>query len=242
LPGRPCRRRPWHREFGKAFVTPTADRLPLPGRAGSPAGNRTGLDEPRRPCVEDRPRLSGLRHLAQRALRHHRRPRAPLLRRAVPPRGAPHPEGRESFTRISSKLAGFKGDWTMGAYREEAIRKIREQVGDAKVICGLSGGVELGRRRPDPRGDRRPADLRLRRPRPVAAGRGEQVVTMFRDHYNMPLIHADEIRPVPRRAGRRFRPRGQAQDHRRLFIDVFQKHANEIGGASSWRRARFTPT
>ena len=40
------------------------------------------------------------------------------------------------------KLAGFKGDWTMGAYREEAIRAIREQVGDAHVICGLSGGVD----------------------------------------------------------------------------------------------------
>ena len=40
------------------------------------------------------------------------------------------------------KLAGFTGDWTMKAYREEAIRAIREQVGDAKVICGLSGGVD----------------------------------------------------------------------------------------------------
>ena len=57
------------------------------------------------------------------------------------------------------KLAGFAGDWTMKAYREEAIRAIREQVGDAKVICGLSGGVDssgaavliheaLGARRP----------------------------------------------------------------------------------------------
>ena len=40
------------------------------------------------------------------------------------------------------KMAGFKGDWTMGAYREEAIARIREQVGDARVICGLSGGVD----------------------------------------------------------------------------------------------------
>jgi GMP synthase (glutamine-hydrolysing) len=44
----------------------------------------------------------------------------------------------ENFVR----LAGFKGDWTMAAYRDEAIRQIREQVGDAKVICGLSGGVD----------------------------------------------------------------------------------------------------
>ena len=40
------------------------------------------------------------------------------------------------------KLAGFSGDWTMDAYRDQAIAAIREQVGDAKVICGLSGGVD----------------------------------------------------------------------------------------------------
>ena len=40
------------------------------------------------------------------------------------------------------RLAGFSGDWTMGAYREQAIAAIREQVGGAKVICGLSGGVD----------------------------------------------------------------------------------------------------
>ncbi len=38
--------------------------------------------------------------------------------------------------------AGFTGDWTMGAYREQALQKIRDQVGDKKVICGLSGGVD----------------------------------------------------------------------------------------------------
>ncbi len=51
------------------------------------------------------------------------------------------PRGAQLYANFV-RLAGFKGDWTMGAYREEAIRKIREQVGDAKVICGLSGGVD----------------------------------------------------------------------------------------------------
>ena len=70
-------------------------------------------------------------------------------------------------------LAGFTGDWTMAAYKDQAIAAIRARVGEAKVICGLSGGVDsLGRSRPDPRGDRRPADLRLRRHRPDAPGRG----------------------------------------------------------------------
>ena len=40
------------------------------------------------------------------------------------------------------RLAGFTGDWTMGAYREQALQAIRDQVGDQKVICGLSGGVD----------------------------------------------------------------------------------------------------
>ena len=51
------------------------------------------------------------------------------------------PNGRtmlENFVR----LAGFTGDWTMAGYRAEAVRRIREQVGDGKVICGLSGGVD----------------------------------------------------------------------------------------------------
>ncbi len=51
------------------------------------------------------------------------------------PRGA---KLYENFVR----LAGFKGDWTMGAYREEAIAKIRTQIGDKRVICALSGGVD----------------------------------------------------------------------------------------------------
>ena len=44
----------------------------------------------------------------------------------------------ENFVR----LAGFTGDWTMGAYREDAIERIRAQVGDGQVICALSGGVD----------------------------------------------------------------------------------------------------
>ena len=51
------------------------------------------------------------------------------------------PNGAELY-RNFTRLAGFTGDWTMAAYRDEAIRQIRAQVGAAKVICGLSGGVD----------------------------------------------------------------------------------------------------
>jgi GMP synthase (glutamine-hydrolysing) len=73
-------------------------------------------------------------------------------------------------------------------------------------------------------------------------GEAEQVVTMFRDTYNIPLIHADES---PRCSWARWTgvsdPEVKRKTIGRLFIDVFQKHATRSGGASSWRRARFTP-
>jgi len=40
------------------------------------------------------------------------------------------------------KIAGCKGDWTMRAFKQEAIEKSRAQVGQGRVICGLSGGVD----------------------------------------------------------------------------------------------------
>ena len=89
-----------------------------------------------------------------------------------------HPEvthtlkGRELLNRFVLEICGAKPDWVMGNYIDEAVARIREQVGDDEVILGLSGGVDssvaaaLIHKR-----DRRPADLRLRRPRPAAPRR-----------------------------------------------------------------------
>ncbi|MBK0328325.1 glutamine-hydrolyzing GMP synthase [Rhodobacteraceae bacterium F11138] len=135
----------------------------------------------------------------------------------------------ENFVR----LAGFDGDWTMGAYREEAIRKIREQVGDAKVICGLSGGVDSSVAAVlihEAIGDQLTCvfvDHGLLR-----QGEAEEVVTMFRDHYNMPLIHADEQELFLSALEGESDPETKRKTIGRLFIDVFQKHASEVGGAS----------
>ena len=54
------------------------------------------------------------------------------------------PDGAKLLRNFALKIAGFKGDRTMHAFKERAIAQIRAQVGKAKVICGLSGGV--GRR------------------------------------------------------------------------------------------------
>lgn len=134
----------------------------------------------------------------------------------------------ENFIRI----AGFSGDWTMGAYREEAIRKIREQVGDKKVICGLSGGVDSSVAAVlihEAIGDQLTCvfvDHGLLR-----KGEAEEVVGMFRDNYNIPLIHADESDLFLGELNGQSDPEIKRKIIGKLFIDVFQKHANEIDGA-----------
>jgi GMP synthase (glutamine-hydrolysing) len=134
----------------------------------------------------------------------------------------------ENFIRI----AGFKGDWTMGAYKDEAIRKIRDQVGDGRVICGLSGGVDSSVAAVlihEAIGDQLTCvfvDHGLMR-----LGEAEEVVTMFRDHYNIPLIHADEGDLFLGALEGVSDPEVKRKTIGRLFIDVFQKHATEVGGA-----------
>src|SRR5256885_8891426 len=52
------------------------------------------------------------------------------------------PDGAKLIRNFVRKVSGLTGDWTMRAFREEAIEKIRAQVGKGRVICGLSGGVD----------------------------------------------------------------------------------------------------
>jgi GMP synthase (glutamine-hydrolysing) len=130
-------------------------------------------------------------------------------------------------------LAGFTGDWTMAAYRDEAIARIRAQVGDAKVICGLSGGVDSAVAAVlihEAIGDQLTCvfvDHGLLR-----QGEATEVVTMFRDHYNIPLIHADETELFLGALEGVSDPEEKRKTIGRLFIDVFQRHAGEIEGAA----------
>jgi GMP synthase (glutamine-hydrolysing) len=185
-----------------------------------PRRARTGLDEPWRPREPHRPGLRGLRHLARRALAITADHARNFYAVQFHPEVHHTPNGKTLYENFV-KLAGFTGDWTMGAYRDEAIRKIREQVGDAEGdLRPVGRRRQLRRRRPDPRGHRRSADLRLRRSRALAAERGRRGRGMFRDHYNIPLIHADESELFPGRAGGRPTPRQSARSsaavHRRV--------------------------
>ena len=134
----------------------------------------------------------------------------------------------ENFVR----LAGFSGDWTMGAYRDEMVAKIREQVGDAHVICALSGGVDssvaavllheaIGEQLTCVFVDH--GLLRL--------NEAEEVVGMFRDNYNLNVIHADESELFLGALEGQSDPETKRKIIGSLFIDVFQKYADQIEGA-----------
>ncbi|WP_438989911.1 glutamine-hydrolyzing GMP synthase [Lentibacter sp.] len=130
------------------------------------------------------------------------------------------------------KLAGFSGDWTMGAYREEMIRLIREQVGDKQVICALSGGVDssvTGLLLHEAIGEQLTCvfvDHGLLR-----LNEAEEVTKMFRENYNLNLIHADETELFLGKLEGQSDPETKRKIIGGLFIDVFQKYADTIEGA-----------
>ncbi len=142
------------------------------------------------------------------------------------------PHGRTLFENFVH-LAGFSGDWTMADYRNDAIARIREQVGDAKVICGLSGGVDSAVTAVlihKAIGDQLTCifvDHGLLR-----HGEAPEVVTMFRDHYDIPLIHADESARFLTALAGVTDPEAKRKIIGKLFIDVFQDYARTIDGAA----------
>ncbi len=218
-------------EFGRAFVVPTHDHMPL--TQGWFADGREQVWMSHGDHVSE---------LAPGFKVYGTSPNAPFAITADLDRNffavQFHPEVHHTpngamFYRNFIDLAGFTGDWTMGAYREQAIAEIREQVGDAKVICGLSGGVDSSVAAVlihEAIGDQLTCvfvDHGLLR-----KGEAEEVVTMFRDNYNIPLIHADESDLFLGELDGQSDPETKRKIIGKLFIDVFEKHAKSVGGAT----------
>lgn len=142
------------------------------------------------------------------------------------------PDGAKLIRNFVRKIAGLTGDWTMRAFREEAIEKIRAQVGKGKVICGLSGGVDSAVAAVlihEAIGDQLTCvfvDHGLLR-----LDEAKTVVDLFRNHYNIPLVHVDASKQFLGELEGVTDPEVKRKTIGRLFIDVFEAEAKKIGGA-----------
>ena len=149
------------------------------------------------------------------------------------PEVAHTPRGALLLRNFTHRIAGLSGDWTMASYRQEQVEKIRAQVGDAKVICGLSGGVDSSVAAVlihEAIGDQLTCvfvDTGLLR-----KDEATQVVTMFRDHYNIPLVHVDASDLFLGELAGVTDPETKRKTIGKLFVDVFDKEAAKIEGAA----------
>lgn len=142
------------------------------------------------------------------------------------------PDGAKLIANFVHRIAGLASDWTMASYRREMIGRIQKQVGSGRVICGLSGGVDsavaavliheaIGNGLTCVFVDH--GLMRL--------GEAEQVVGLFRDHYNIPLVHVDASKQFLDALSGVSDPEQKRKTIGKHFIDVFEAEAAKIGGA-----------
>jgi GMP synthase (glutamine-hydrolysing) len=142
------------------------------------------------------------------------------------------PDGAKMLQNFTHKIAGCKGDWSMAAFRDKAIADIRAQVGEGRVICGLSGGVDssvVAVLLHEAIGEHLTCvyvDTGMMR-----AGESEQVVGLFRDHFNIKLVHKDASDLFLGKLDGVSDPEQKRKIIGGTFIDVFEEEAKAVGGA-----------
>ncbi|MDP1911317.1 MAG: glutamine-hydrolyzing GMP synthase, partial [Hyphomicrobium sp.] len=142
------------------------------------------------------------------------------------------PDGAKLLSNFVHKIAGLKNDWTMAHFRSAEIAKIRAQVGKARVISGLSGGVDSAVASVlihEAVGDQLTCifvDHGLLRQNEAG-----EVVRLFREHYNIPLIHVNARDRFLAALAGKSDPEAKRKTIGALFIDVFDEEAKKLGGA-----------
>jgi GMP synthase (glutamine-hydrolysing) len=146
------------------------------------------------------------------------------------------PDGARLIGNFVHRIAGLKADWTMAAYRQEMIARIRRQVGEGRVLCGLSGGVDSAVAAVlihEAIGERLTCvfvDHGLMR-----QGEAGEVVRLFRDHYNIPLVHVDASDAFLGALAGVEDPETKRKTIGRLFVETFEAEAARIAADGNGR-------
>jgi GMP synthase (glutamine-hydrolysing) len=142
------------------------------------------------------------------------------------------PHGAALLRNFVRRIAGCTGDWTMRAFKDEAVDKIRAQVGRGRVVCGLSGGVDSAVASVllhEAIGDQLTCvfvDTGLLR-----LGEAPKVLALFRDSYNIPLVHIEAQELFLQALAGVTDPELKRKTIGKIFIDVFEAEAKKLGGA-----------
>ena len=142
------------------------------------------------------------------------------------------PEGAALIANFVREICGCHGNWSMKAFRDEQIAKIRAQVGGKRVICGVSGGVDssvVAKLLHDAIGDRLVSifvDTGMLR-----LDEGEEVKKRFEDHYKIPLVYVDASQLFLSRLTGVSDPERKRKIIGETFIEVFEQEASRIDGA-----------
>jgi GMP synthase (glutamine-hydrolysing) len=142
------------------------------------------------------------------------------------------PHGAKLIANFVHGIAGCAGNWTMAAFRDEAIARIADRVGRGRVICGLSGGVDSSVTAAllhQAIGEQLVCvfiDTGLLR-----QGEAEEVVSLFRGHYNIPLVHRDASALFLAKLAGISDPEAKRKIIGATFVDVFEEEARALGGA-----------
>ena len=143
------------------------------------------------------------------------------------------PDGARLLRNFVIDICGCKGDWSMASFKAEAIQRIKKQVGFERVICGLSGGVDSAVTAVlihEAIGEQLTCifvDHGLMR-----QDEAGEVVSLFREAYNIPLVHVDAAKLFLGELAGVADPEAKRKVIGKLFIDVFEAEAKKVGGAA----------